>query len=99
MLSEKQLNTLSKYDGIFALFVDETINANSPKEVKPDSINRRKQYKEQAQPVIDALSKYLGKPILEVWSSTDRNRNAFGARSFYICCMFALNDDIFSPIM
>ena len=46
MLSEKQLNVLSKYDGIFALFVDETSNNSAPREVKPDSVNRRRQYKE-----------------------------------------------------
>lgn len=46
MLSEKQLNILAKYDGIFALFVNETSDESAPREVKPDSVNRRKQYKE-----------------------------------------------------
>ena len=99
MLSEKQLNTLAKYDGIFALFVEETSDDSAPREVKPDSVNRRRQYKEQAQPVIGSLSEILGKPVLEVWSSTDRRQNVFGASSFYICCMFALNDDTFASII
>lgn len=108
-LTPKHLNEIEKHDGVVVLFTDESevnIHKENPNvapyrtvDLKKDSVERRKQMKENAQGTIAALEKYLGKPIIEVWEGLDQWKNIFGNRSMYICCIFALDESGFTNIV
>lgn len=108
-LSPKQINELVGHDGIVALFSDESERVyHEPKgylagyhtvDLKKNSVERRRNMKEQAQETIKQLEKYLGKPVVEVWEGIDEWKNIFGNRSIYVCCMFVLDESGFSNIV
>lgn len=68
-------------------------------DLKKNSVERRRNMKDDAQETIDALEPYIGKPVVEIWEGLDQWKNIFGNRSIYVCCFFVLDESGFTNIV